>query len=65
MCACFVLCSWGLRIQKTTVDRLMECFADLNCMNVCGVGKPAESGMDLQDSGMNVFKKRKGGLPVA
>jgi len=51
--------------ETTTVDRLMETFADLNCMNVCGIGKPAEAGLDLQDTGMNVFKKRKGGLPVA
>jgi len=43
----------------------METFADLNCMNVCGIDAPAGSGLDLQDTGMNVFKKRKGGLPVA
>jgi hypothetical protein len=51
--------------QKSTVERLMETFADLNCMNVCGIDAPAGSGLDLQDTGMNVFKKRKGGLPVA
>jgi len=42
--------------ETNTVARLEQCFEDLNCQNICGLGEKEEAG--------NVFGPRQGGLPV-
>lgn len=42
--------------EVTTVERLDQCFSDLNCQNVLGLGK--------EMSAENVLGPRRGGLPV-
>jgi len=42
--------------EKSTVDRLKQCFEDLNCVNVCG--------LDPKGAPRNVFGPQGGGLPV-
>jgi fructose-bisphosphate aldolase class II len=42
--------------EKSTVSRLKQCFEDLNCVNVCGMGPP--------EAPQNVLGPRRGGLPA-
>ena len=41
--------------EDTTVERLEQCFADLNCVDVCGLNPAREPS--------NVLGPRRGGLP--
>ena len=41
--------------EKSTVDRLQQCFEDLNCVGVLGLQAPEVN---------NVLGPRRGGLPV-
>jgi len=51
--------------ETSTVERMMQCFEDLNCINVCGTGDKAEPANVLgTDTEMGSTKSR-GGLPVA
>ena len=42
--------------ENQTVKRLDQCFSDLNCVNVCGMGS--------KNDAENVLGPRRGGLPV-
>ena len=42
--------------ETNTVQRLDQCFADLKCTNILGLGEVAEAS--------NVLGPRRGGLPV-
>jgi len=42
--------------EVNTVKRLEQCFADLKCQGICGLGEKKEA--------ENVFEARRGGLPV-
>merc|ERR1712129_526088 len=42
--------------EQSTVDRLEQCFEDLRCKNILGLGPP--------DAPNNVLGPRRGGLPV-
>merc|ERR1719198_393981 len=42
--------------ETSTVERLEQCFSDLNCVNVCGLTPATEP--------ENILLPRRGGLPV-
>ena len=42
--------------EVSTVERLQQCFEDLNCVNVCGLSPATEP--------ENILLPRRGGLPV-
>ena len=48
--------------EDNTVARLDQCFADLKCVNILGLGDKAETTNTLDDSSW--FRPKKGGLPV-
>jgi len=48
--------------EDNTVARLDQCFADLKCVNILGLGDKAETTNTLDDSSW--LGPRKGGLPV-
>jgi len=49
--------------EDSTVQRLFQCFEDLNCVNVLGMSEAGEPANVVEDS-LGVFRKRKGSLPV-
>jgi len=49
--------------EENTVARLDQCFADLKCTNILGLGAASEAENVLQASN-NDFGPKKGGLPV-
>jgi len=50
--------------EETTVDRLMQCFEDLNCVGILGMGDMAEPSNVLTSSVYREAGARKGALPV-
>merc|ERR1711908_212085 len=51
--------------EDTTVLRLLQCFEDLNCVGVLGLGDASEPSNVLEDAGMpSPIGMRRGGLPV-
>jgi len=50
--------------ETATVDRLVQCFEDLNCVNVLGLGEMKEPQNILSSSVYREAGARKGALPV-
>jgi len=49
--------------EDSTVSRLMQCFDDLNCVDILGLGEAAEP-QNVLESEAKVMSARKGALPV-
>jgi len=49
--------------EDSTVQRLFQCFEDLNCVDILGMSEASEPANVVEDS-LGVFRKRKGSLPV-
>ena len=50
--------------EESTVERLLQCFDDLNCVGVLGLGDASEPTNVQEDAGMPVaMGARRGGLP--
>jgi len=49
--------------EEATVSRLVQCFEDLNCVNVLGLGEAGEP-QNVLESEAKTMRMRKGALPV-
>jgi len=52
--------------EDSTVERLLQCFEDLNCVNILGLGKMSEptNVMESHAKTLSTAKVRRGALPV-